>query len=199
MSNHSFIRPWLSRLSESRSRFAYLSIISNMLAKIGVTADWRQRHSVCLSVEDTKESCMWSNHWLEIRKHLKSTHKVPIFQNVHSEILRSTTGIEYPKQITWSFSSCFIFIIYTFSSHPAKMSLPQSSPLLQSLAFLGLSAHPLLRRAHHYFSLCDTLCQSTQQHLLKVSFNIVEIHQKQDRNATRLIECICSNQSQMFL
>lgn len=53
MSTHSLTRPRPSLTSDSRSRLAYLSITSSMLAKTGVTVDWRQRHRVCLSDKDT--------------------------------------------------------------------------------------------------------------------------------------------------
>ncbi len=74
-----------------------------------------------------------------------------------------------------SLSDCVIFqpIYLKVVKLSCKVTSPQSSPFLQSLAFLGFSAHPLPRRVHHFFSLCQSLCQSTQQHLLKVSFNKV--------------------------
>lgn len=62
MSSHSCFRPWLSLPSDSSSRFAYLSITSNMLAKIGVTVDWRQRHRVCLRSKVKKDTrTRWSD------------------------------------------------------------------------------------------------------------------------------------------
>lgn len=69
MSNHSCIRPWLVLSSESRSRFAYLSITSNMLTRIGVTVDWRQRHRVCL-----KSKVMTSLFYLYSWKCLRELH-----------------------------------------------------------------------------------------------------------------------------